>query len=219
MGSIPAVRTIMRSAQQFLEADNLHVWRGDLHVLRGLSFSLHAGRCMQVTGVNGAGKSTLLRALAGLLPLETGTVNWRGLNTHKDHYAFHSELAWLSHGTALKGDLSAHENLHYSAGLRRALSPADIDAALARVGYAHADRRLARQMSAGQQRRVALARVLLLDCALWLLDEPTSNLDAQGQEMFGQILSAHLERGGLAVVATHQAVPVAAGRLQNLELS
>ena len=219
MGSIPAVRTIMLSPVLWLHADNLHLWRGDLHVLRGLTFSLDSGRCLQVTGVNGAGKSSLLRALAGLLPLESGTVSWRGLDTRKDHYAFHSELAWLGHGTALKSDLSAQENLHYSAGLRRALRPDDIDAALAKVGYAHGDRRLARQMSAGQQRRVALARVLLLDCALWLLDEPTSNLDIHGQHMFGQILGAHLERGGLAVVATHQALPVAAARLHSLELS
>jgi heme exporter protein A len=209
----------MLSPVVWLHADNLHLWRGDLHVLRGLTFSLDSGRCLQVTGVNGAGKSSLLRALAGLLPLESGTVSWRGLDTRKDHYAFHSELAWLSHGTALKGDLSAHENLYYSAGLRRALSHAAIDAALAQVGYAHADRRLARQMSAGQQRRVALARVLLLDCALWLLDEPTSNLDTRGQNMFAQILTAHLERGGLAVVATHQPLPVAADRLKSLELS
>ena len=209
----------MASDTRQLDADTLHLWRGDLHVLRGLSFSLDAGRCLQVTGANGAGKSSLLRALAGLLPLESGTVRWRGLDTHQDHFAFHGELAWLSHATALKADLSAQENLRFSAGLRRALGSSDIEKALERVGYTRSDQRLARQMSAGQQRRVALARVLLLDCALWLLDEPTSNLDAGGQVMFGQVLHANLERGGLAVVATHQPLPLPAGLLQNLELS
>jgi heme exporter protein A len=202
-----------------LEANNLQLWRGELHVLRGLQFGLEPGRCLQVTGVNGAGKSTLLRALAGLLPLEAGSVSWRGLDTRKDHYPFHAELAWLSHGNALKGDLSARENLRFSAGLRRAVSDNDIDAALAAVGFAHADQRLARQMSAGQQRRVALARVLLLGCPLWMLDEPTSNLDAGGQQMFGQMLAAHLQGGGLAVIATHQSLSLPSDRLQNLELA
>ncbi len=202
-----------------LAAQDLHLWRGELHVLRGLSFDVVAGSCLQVTGANGAGKSTLLRALAGLLPLESGAVQWRGSDTRIDHHAFHSELAWLGHGTALKADLSAAENLRFSAGLRRPCARAAIDAALARVGFAHSDGRLARQMSAGQQRRVALARVLLLDCALWLLDEPTSNLDARGQDMFDEILSTHLARGGLAVIASHHAIAVAAGRLQGLELT
>ena len=137
----------------------------------------------------------------------------------RDSFAYHRELAWLGHATALKGDLTARENLLYSAGLRRAVTRDGLDAALATVGYAHGDGQLARQMSAGQQRRVALARVLLLDSALWLLDEPTVNLDAGGQEMFGGMLQAHLERGGLAVVATHQTLPLPASRLQSLELS
>jgi heme exporter protein A len=209
----------MPTAQRSLQAESLHVWRGDVHVLRGLSFSLEAGRCLQVSGANGAGKTSLLRALAGLLPLESGTVNWCGLDTRTDLHAFHNELAWLSHGTALKGDLTAQENLRFSAGLRRRLDRERIDAALATVGYAGSDRRLARHMSVGQQRRVALARVLLLECALWLLDEPTSNLDGQGQAMFGQILDAHLQNGGLAVIATHQPLPLAAAHLHSVELS
>jgi len=200
-------------------ATNLHLWRGDLHVLRGLSFSVTAGYCLQVTGINGAGKSTLLRALCGLLPLEEGVVNWRGNDTSRDRHAFHAELAWLGHGTALKGDLSAAENLRYSAGLRRTLSAAEIGHALASVGFAAGDQRLARQMSAGQQRRVALARVLLLECALWILDEPTANLDSHGQAVFGQLLHAHLQRGGLAIVATHQALAIPGERLQELELT
>jgi heme exporter protein A len=205
--------------QRLLHADGLHLWRGDLHLLRGLSFSVDAGSCLQVTGINGAGKTSLLRALAGLLYFESGTVRWRGLDTRKDTYAYHSELAWLSHGAALKADLSAHENLRFSAGLRRTLSRTDIDAALAKVGYTQSDRLLARYMSAGQQRRVALARVFLQNCPLWLLDEPTSNLDSQGQQMFGQMLTAHLQSGGLAIIATHHGLPVPADRLQSLELT
>ena len=200
-------------------ATNLQLWRGDQHVLRGLGFSVAAGYCLQVTGINGAGKSTLLRALCGLLPLEQGVVSWRGADTSRDRHAFHAELAWLGHGTALKGDLSAAENLRYSAGLRRALDAEAIRQALASVGFMAGDERLARQMSAGQQRRVALARVLLLECALWILDEPTANLDSQGQLRFAELLLAHLQGGGLAIVATHQSLTLPNERLQALELT
>jgi heme exporter protein A len=215
VGSIPAVRTIM----SVLSADNLHLWRGELHVLRGLSLRIDPGACLQVTGANGVGKSSLLRALCGLLPLEQGLISWRGHDVRHDRPAYHRELAFLGHSTGLKGDLSASENLQFSAGLRRALDAGQIAAALERVGMAEQSTRLARQMSAGQQRRVALARVLLCDCALWILDEPTANLDGRGQGLFAQLLEEHLQAGGLALMATHQPLSTPGPRLNVMELS
>jgi heme exporter protein A len=202
-----------------LSADNLHLWRGELHVLRGLSLRLDAGSCLQVTGANGVGKSSLLRALCGLLPLEQGQVSWRGQDVRRDRPAFHQELAYLGHGTGLKSDLSASENLRFSAGLRRVLSDTQITAALERVGMGPLHARVTRQMSAGQQRRIALARVLLCDCALWILDEPTANLDGRGQGLFAELMQEHLEAGGLALVATHQPLNLQGAAVNVLELS
>ncbi len=215
MGSIPAVRTNM----SVLSASNLHLWRGELHVLRGLSLRIDPGACLQVTGANGVGKSSLLRALCGLLPLEQGQVSWRGEDVRRDRSAFHRELAYLGHSTGLKADLSASENLQFSAGLRRTLGAAQIEAALERVGMAEQRARLARQMSAGQQRRVALARILLCDCALWILDEPTANLDGRGQGLFAELLQEHLQAGGLALIATHQPLSFQGAHLNVLELA
>jgi heme exporter protein A len=190
-----------------LVAKNLQLWRGDAHVLRGVSLALDAGRCLQVTGPNGAGKTSLLRALTGLLPLESGSVHWRSVDTQLDALGFQRDLAYLGHHTGLKGDLTASENLRYAVGMRRTISSEDIQLQLRRIGLPTAgDERLVRHMSAGQQRRVALARVLLMQCPLWLLDEPTANLDANGQQTFSAMLRSHLDAGGVAVVATHQAL-------------
>jgi heme exporter protein A len=210
----------MNQAINQLRATDLHLWRGDLHVLRGISLELQSGQCLQITGPNGAGKSTLLRAICGLLPLESGQVQWNGHDTHVDQLLFHAALAYLGHHTALKTELSARENLLYSVGMRRTTTAAEAEASLATAGLptAHAGR-LVRQMSAGQQRRVALARVALMRSPLWILDEPTSNLDTDGQAMFTQLLAAHLQGAGIAVVATHHPLQLAPGTLRHLELA
>jgi heme exporter protein A len=173
---------------------------------------------VQVTGPNGAGKTSLLRALCGLLPFEQGSVLWRGRDVHEDRYAFHGDVAYLGHDTGLKNDLSAIENLCYEVGMRRAVDQDMAIAVLERVGVTRVMRHDIRQMSAGQKRRVAFARVLLCACPLWILDEPTSNLDAAGQALVSTLIDEHLAAGGIAVVATHHPLAVRAGVLQPLEL-
>jgi heme exporter protein A len=197
-----------------ITAENLHLWCGDVHVLRGLTFSVESGECLQITGANGSGKTTLLRALCGLVPLEEGRICWRGVDIAADPDEYHGELAYLGHDNGLKGDLTALENLRYSVGLRRRVTGDEIEAALVRVGLIEQRSVPLRRLSAGQRRRVALARVHLMGASLWILDEPGSNLDAAGQALLVSLLEGHTGQGGAAVVATHQRLelPVAAQR-------
>lgn len=203
-----------------LEARQLHLWRGDIHVLRGVSLQVAAGQCLQLTGPNGAGKSSLLRVLCGLLPAADGQVLWRGADCSRDAMPLQRECSYLGHLSGHKGELSALENLAYLCGLRRHLDAAELEAALESVGLeGAAQRRPLRQLSAGQQRRVALARVLLQQSPLWLLDEPIANLDVYGQELFSRLLTRHLGGGGVALIATHQPLEVPEPVLLRLELT
>lgn len=201
-----------------LTAENLHLWRGEQHVLRGLSFQVSAGQCLQITGANGAGKTTLLRALCGLVPLEGGRVLWNGQNVDGDRDAYHTQLEYLGHDNGLKAELTAAENLHSVVGLKRRVQAGEIGAALERTGVADYRDALVRRLSAGQRRRVALARLLLAEGALWMLDEPGANLDQRGQELLAELLELHLDAGGTAVVATHQALTLPAAKLMGLAL-
>ncbi|MFI4905635.1 MAG: cytochrome c biogenesis heme-transporting ATPase CcmA [Steroidobacteraceae bacterium] len=201
-----------------LTADNLQLWRGEQHVLRGICLAVAGGQCLQVTGANGAGKTTLLRALCGLVPLEHGRICWRGRDIVDDPATFHGELNYLGHDNGLKADLTAAENLRYAAALRRRVQARDIAAALARTGVAEAAGQLLRRLSAGQRRRVALARLALTGGALWVLDEPGSNLDERGQALLVELIDGHLRSGGAAVVATHRTLDLPAAQLQSLTL-
>jgi heme exporter protein A len=201
-----------------MTAENLHLWRGEIHVLRGLSFTLDSGQGLQVTGANGSGKTTLLRALCGLLPLEHGRICWRGTDIAADPGPYHAELAYLGHDNGLKGDLTTVENLRYGTALRQRLQGRDFTAALVRVGLPEQAAVPLRRLSAGQRRRVALARLTLLGASIWILDEPGSNLDAAGHDLLRELLQAHLRAGGAAVIATHQELGLEAGTLRTLTL-
>ena len=201
-----------------LTADNLQLWRGEQHVLRGISVAVAGGQCLQVTGANGSGKTTLLRALCGLVPLEAGRICWRGNDVAADWAAYHGELNYLGHDNALKAELSVAENLRYAAALRRRVSLQQIGAALARTGMAESAAQLVRSLSAGQRRRVALARLTLTGGCLWLLDEPASNLDARGQALLLELIGEHLGAGGAAVIATHQGLDLPRAQLRSLTL-
>jgi heme exporter protein A len=202
-----------------LRAENLHLWRSERHVLKGVDLTVRDGELLQLTGVNGAGKTTLLRALCGLNQVEEGRVFWNGQDVREDREGFHAALVYLGHEPPLKPDLSGVENLRFWSGIRIHVTPAAIHEALGRTGAGEFGTRPVRTLSAGQRRRVALAALVLAAVPLWLLDEPTTNLDSAGQELVAALLDAHLSAGGLAIAAVHHGLHVEPARVRELNLS
>jgi heme exporter protein A len=202
-----------------LEAREINCWRGERHILRDVSFSVRSGEFLKLTGPNGVGKTTLIRIVCGLLPAENGTVEWRGKVVRSTNDEYHVEMAYLGHLNSLKADLTARENLRFLAGLRQALTDADIDGALDRVGILSRGDLPARSLSAGQKRRLALARLLLSGATLWVLDEPVTNLDTAGISLVEELITEHVAKGGLALSAAHQRLLDEAPFLRRLELT
>ncbi len=206
----------MDSAPYGLTVEKIHVWRGDRHVLKGVSLTLGPGELLQVAGPNGTGKTTLLRVACGLLRPEQGRVAWCGRPIAGIRPQFQSALVYAAHEPALKGDLTALENLRYLVGLKRSIHTAELEAALERTGVAMCAHLPVRVLSAGQRRRVALARVLAMQSPLWMLDEPFTNLDAAGSALVTDLLREHVSDAGMALVVAHHEIALS-GRLR-LEL-
>jgi len=208
----------MDTAAAGLEVERVHVWRGDRHVLKGVSLQLGSGELLHISGPNGTGKTTLMRVVCGLLRPEQGTVAWRGQSIAQVPEQYQAALAYASHEPALKGDLTALENLRFAVGLKRRVTAAELTAALERTGVAACADLPARVLSAGQRRRVAMARVLAMSASLWLLDEPFTNLDAAGALLMSGLLQAHVEGGGSALVVAHHDLEMACA-IRRLELN
>ncbi|RJG03033.1 cytochrome c biogenesis heme-transporting ATPase CcmA [Noviherbaspirillum sedimenti] len=205
------------STEVMLEAASLTAARGDRPVFIGLDLRVEPGQAVHVTGPNGSGKSTLLRILAGLLCPESGQIRWNGYAVPAGRRL--PDCSYLGHRNGLKAELTALENLRDVAVLHAYRSDEEglLDA-LAKVGMAGAAHTVAGLLSQGQQRRIALARVLVGAPQLWLLDEPTTALDQASIRMFENLCDQHLSRGGMLVFANHHPLRLPAERLRELAI-
>ncbi len=199
-----------------LSARGLSFARNDEPVFGPLDFAIDAGEALLIRGDNGAGKTTLLRVLAGLLRPETGRIEVDGRGT--DASARTRAIAYLGHLAALKADLGALENLEFLCGLQGRRSGQSPDEAMRIVGLDGYQDALARQLSAGQKKRLSLARIWLSPAPVWLLDEPYANLDLDGIELVNRMVQAHLREGGAALVTTHGAYAAPPVRTRELVL-
>ncbi len=191
-----------------LRVHTLAVARGDRTVLAGLSFAVAPGEVLHVQGRNGAGKTSLLEVLCGLRAAESGSVEGRP-ETAQRH--------WLGHKNGLSPALSPIENLEFWAG-SNGLRLSAPDDALAQVGLKAQARRSCGQLSTGQRRRAALARLVAVRRPWWFLDEPLAGLDAEGLAVFARLLAAHIDDGGAAIVTSHQPLPIDLPGLRALRL-
>ena len=188
--------------------------RGERPVFSGVSFRLERGGALALVGPNGAGKSSLLRILAGLLKPAGGTLGWEGSPVDEDWAAHRQRLHYVGHLDAVKPTLTAAENLDGWARFRGAARAAPD--ALAALGIADLADVPGRYLSAGQKRRLALARVLATPAPLWLLDEPTVTLDADAAARVDAMIAAHRAGGGMAIVATHGEIALDSARRLDL---
>ena len=205
-----------------LTVEDLSVWRGDNLLIDNLSFSLHAGEVLQVRGANGSGKTTLLRTICGIALPDDGAVHWRGKAIDRNRDQYNEELLYLGHKPGIKGALSAMENLRILCTLSGNAALADDDdallSALDDVALLPIARLACKHLSAGQQRRVSLARLVLERASFWILDEPLTSLDKEGIQWVESQIAKHVSAGGAVLLTTHAPLQIDGVEVGVLEL-
>lgn len=196
-----------------LSATDLGCSRGPRTLFEHLDLSVDAGQWLYVSGANGAGKTTLLRTLVGLSPPDHGDIRWRGRPVREQQDEFRRATLYLGHPAAVKDELTPIENLQWGCGIdAHRLAREVAEAALQRIGLLGRATLPTRFLSAGQKRRVLLARLLVRPAVLWVLDEPFAALDGAAVNLVTDLLREHLATGGMAVLTSHQPVPLGHGR-------
>ncbi|KPW19436.1 cytochrome c biogenesis heme-transporting ATPase CcmA [Pseudomonas cannabina] len=193
----------MTPVPPFLQAKALACERDWRMLFENLNLQVHAGDMLQISGPNGSGKTSLLRVLCGLMQPSAGRVLLNGLPLDRQRAEPGRNLLWIGHAPALKDLLTPLENLAWLCALHQPASAGQIAQALDAVGLAGFEDMPCHTLSAGQQRRVALARLYLPGPSLWMLDEPFTALDRQGIAQLENHLAAHCEQGGMVVMTTH----------------
>lgn len=186
-----------------LEVHDLTCTRGDRALFTGLSFSLPPGGLLHVTGRNGCGKTTLLRTLCGLTRPAHGHLHWRGQDVRALGDDYRGELVYVGHTNGVQGELRPAENLRMAACLGEQPTDSQAEQALTRLGLAALRAFPAKVLSAGQKRRLALARLLLTSKPLWILDEPFSALDSESTQSMSTLVTQHVQAGGMVVITSH----------------
>jgi len=203
-------------AELLLTLENLTCERDERPLFSGLTARLRAGERVQILGPNGSGKTTLLRTLAGIGAPARGRIEWRGTPVSACRWAFRQSLLYIGHAPGIKAALTPLENLAWYRALSAGSQQGNTLAALERVGLAGYEDIPCYQLSAGQLRRVALARLYLSRAPLWILDEPFTAIDQKGVEDLEQQLQHHTREGGLVILTSHQEVRLPELRPLNL---
>lgn len=203
-----------------LSVSGLGCIRGGRVLFRDRSLELESGQLLMLRGHNGAGKSSLLRCLAGLLPWRAGRLHWGGKEVRAADAAYQGQLAYMGHQAGMSDTLTGLENLRFSLQLMAVpWDKTSVQTVLQALTLNDVASRPFGRLSQGQRRRLGLARVLLSQRPLWLLDEPDNCLDMQGEQYLGQALEQHLAGGGMAVVASHRNLILPASAISILDLS
>ena len=190
-------------SQSLLSIQSLSCERGYRTLFSDLSFTIGTGEALRIAGPNGSGKSTLLKVIAGISSDYSGKLFWKDEEIRTCSESYHSQMCFLGHSKAVKSSLTATENLAWFQGLYPCKSSVTINDALKQVGLAAYGDTLCGQLSAGQQQRVALARLIMSAASLWILDEPFTAIDKQGVAEFETLIGHFVEQGGAVMITTH----------------